>query len=126
MPLYEYKCTKCGDTQEVFRSVSEMNNGPECACGTKTEKQLSRRVATRFIGPGFYCNDDRANKEAHVVSEALAEGPLSDGEMEEGVGQGIERAAKLGVKPERIIGHELAEKYIYKTKGEEIVAATSV
>jgi putative FmdB family regulatory protein len=48
MSLYDYKCWKCGKTQEAHRSIAERYNGPEC-CGAPTEKQVSHyHVAPMF------------------------------------------------------------------------------
>lgn len=39
MPLYEVRCTVCGERQEIFRSLADFNNLPNC-CGQRTERVL--------------------------------------------------------------------------------------
>lgn len=56
MPLYEYKCLKCGRTTEKIESV----NGPhlrKCPhCGGKVESVISA-PAIQFKGSGWYVTD---------------------------------------------------------------------
>lgn len=37
MPLYEAKCTECGEHQDVFRPVSQCRDMPDC-CGKPMQK----------------------------------------------------------------------------------------
>ena len=48
MPLYEYKCKKCGEQFETLISASKANGPVECAsCGSKeTERLLSSFCAS--------------------------------------------------------------------------------
>ena len=42
MPIYEYRCTKCGHEFEMKRSFSESADLPRCPeCGGPTEKLIS-------------------------------------------------------------------------------------
>jgi putative FmdB family regulatory protein len=42
MPLYEYRCTKCGVDFKLMRRMSEANEPALCPkCGGKAEKLLS-------------------------------------------------------------------------------------
>ena len=41
MPLYEYKCEKCGEIFETLISLSKINDPVECAkCGSKETTRL--------------------------------------------------------------------------------------
>ena len=70
MPLYEYKCVKCGRTTEKIENV----NGPhlkKCPhCGGKVEHVISA-PAIQFKGSGWYVTDYAGKK------------PQSDGSKEE-------------------------------------------
>ena len=61
MPLYEYKCVKCGRTTEKIENV----NGPhlkKCPhCGGKVEHVISA-PAIQFKGSGWYVTDYAGKK----------------------------------------------------------------
>lgn len=50
MPLYDVKCDICGNTDEIFRSVAEMDDLPEC-CGHKMHRVLSAPMVIADIQP---------------------------------------------------------------------------
>lgn len=50
MPFYDVKCKKCGSRQEIFRTVKEYDDLPEC-CGEKTERVLSLPMVAPDIQP---------------------------------------------------------------------------
>jgi putative FmdB family regulatory protein len=56
LPLYEYKCAKCGHRFEKIESFSapEVKKCPKC--GGKAERQVSPS-ALQFKGSGWYVND---------------------------------------------------------------------
>ncbi len=53
MPLYEYKCTECGELQEVLTGVGAASEGLACpSCGgTSLEKQLSVTTIPSYPSP---------------------------------------------------------------------------
>lgn len=56
MPLYEYKCTKCGRTTEKIESVSGPHLRKCPHCGGKVESLISA-PAIQFKGSGWYVTD---------------------------------------------------------------------
>ena len=56
MPLYEYKCVKCGHRFEKIErvSASEIKKCPQC--GARAERVLNR-PAIQFKGTGWYVTD---------------------------------------------------------------------
>lgn len=57
MPNYDYKCSACGHTLEVFHKMSETYSKECPECGDKTlEKQLGAPPA-HFRAMGFYETD---------------------------------------------------------------------
>lgn len=50
MPIYEYKCSKCGKQKEVFQKVDDPC--PIC-CNEGMKKQLSR-TSFKLNGGGWY------------------------------------------------------------------------
>ena len=67
MPLYEYKCTKCGVTFEIIHKVGE-NPLKKCSnCGGSIKKVISS-PAFQFKGSGWYVTD-YAKKDRAKTSE---------------------------------------------------------
>ena len=56
MPLYEYKCTKCGERVEIIQRVSDPPYSHCPKCGGDMKKQFSS-PAIQFKGSGFYKTD---------------------------------------------------------------------
>ncbi len=56
MPLYEYKCHRCGAIFEVLRRFSEAPLETHENCGGALERLLSP-PALRFKGTGWYVTD---------------------------------------------------------------------
>ena len=56
MPLYEYKCEKCGDVFEVMQKFSDQPLQVHHNCGGSVERLLSA-PALQFKGSGFYITD---------------------------------------------------------------------
>jgi putative FmdB family regulatory protein len=56
MPIYEYRCQKCGHHLEVMQKMSDkpLTKGPECK--GKLEKLLSA-TGIQFKGSGWYVSD---------------------------------------------------------------------
>jgi len=56
MPLYEYKCAKCGEVFELIQKFSDEPLHEHPGCGGAVEKLLSA-AALQFKGSGWYVND---------------------------------------------------------------------
>lgn len=56
MPLYEYKCAKCGDVFELIQKFSDEPLHEHPGCGGPVEKLISVS-ALQFKGSGWYVND---------------------------------------------------------------------
>ncbi len=56
MPLYEYKCDKCGDVFEVRQNFSDEPVHVHEKCGGTVERLISRS-AFRLKGSGWYATD---------------------------------------------------------------------
>lgn len=56
MPIYEYKCTKCGKQFEVMRRMADANLSQCSVCGGKLKKLITN---TSFVlkGGGWYVTD---------------------------------------------------------------------
>lgn len=69
MPLYEYKCAKCGHRFEKIEhfDASEVKKCPKC--GGKAERQLAPS-AIQFKGTGWYVTDYAGKGSAPKSSES--------------------------------------------------------
>jgi len=56
MPLYEYKCAKCGEVFELIQKFSDEPLHEHPGCGGAVEKLVSVS-ALQFKGSGWYVND---------------------------------------------------------------------
>jgi len=56
MPLYEYKCTKCGSSFEIIQKISDQPYKKCPKCGGYLKKIISASVLN-FKGSGWYVND---------------------------------------------------------------------
>lgn len=75
MPTYEYACTDCGQSHEVFQSISapDPENCPEC--GGENLRRKIFAVGTLFKGDGFYTTEYRSSDYKDAASK---ESPSSD------------------------------------------------
>jgi putative FmdB family regulatory protein len=58
MPLYDYKCTKCGAVTEVRHGFTESHRDPCPACGAPMARVFNPAPIV-FKGSGFYVTDSR-------------------------------------------------------------------
>ena len=56
MPSYEYKCTTCGGSQELERSIHAEASNPIC-CGEMMTR-VWNTIPVKFTAPGFYSVDN--------------------------------------------------------------------
>jgi len=63
MPIYEYKCLKCGKVIEILQRSSEPRLKECPSCGGSLKKVLSA-PAIQFKGTGWYITDYAHKKEA--------------------------------------------------------------
>jgi putative FmdB family regulatory protein len=71
VPLYEYKCAKCGKRTEKIESVSGPHLRKCPHCGGKVERMVTA-PAIQFKGSGWYVTD-------YAGKSSAKEGPSSEG-----------------------------------------------
>ncbi|HHW18846.1 MAG TPA: zinc ribbon domain-containing protein [Firmicutes bacterium] len=77
MPIYEYKCAKCG----VFETMQKITDEPlkTCPkCGGPVTKLISHNVGIIFKGTGFYTTDNRSNEYKEKAKEDKGESKAAD------------------------------------------------
>jgi putative FmdB family regulatory protein len=107
VPLYEYKCLKCGRTTEKLESVSGPHLKKCPHCGGKVESVLSP-PAIQFKGSGWYVTDyagksaDGGSKEGKAAGEGKeavgAETGAKDSSKESAAKESTEKPAALKEK----------------------------
>jgi putative FmdB family regulatory protein len=60
MPIYEYKCTKCGQVEEAFQRFSEKPLSKCRHCSGKLHKLISQS-AFHLKGSGWYANKSKTS-----------------------------------------------------------------
>jgi putative FmdB family regulatory protein len=68
LPLYEYKCVKCGHRFEKIESVTASETKKCPKCGARAPRMASA-PAIQFKGSGWYVNDYGGKKSAPAPSE---------------------------------------------------------
>ncbi len=71
MPTYEYECTKCGYTFEVFQKVNDKPRKRCPKCHSKVRRVISGGAGVIFKGSGFYATDYK--KKPSSVNESKDE-----------------------------------------------------
>jgi len=79
LPLYEYKCAKCGHRFEKIENFSapEVKKCPKC--GKKAERQVSPS-ALQFKGSGWYVNDYGGKGDAAKSGDGSGDGAAKPAE----------------------------------------------
>jgi len=62
MPLYEYRCDKCGQRTEVIQSFSEKPLRICPHCGERAHRKMLSAPAIQFKGSGWYVTDYAGKK----------------------------------------------------------------
>lgn len=69
MPIYEYRCNRCGHELEVFQKIGER---PPAACPACEENGLRKKIspaAFRLKGGGWYETDFKSDKQRNILKE---------------------------------------------------------
>ena len=77
MPLYEYKCRKCGHRFEKIESFSASTTKKCPKCGAVAERMVAA-PAIQFKGSGWYVTDYAGKSSAKTAGESSESGSKSD------------------------------------------------
>ena len=94
MPTYDYECTACDHTFEVFQTISEphLTKCPQCR-KKKLRRLIGTGAALLFKGSGFYTTDYR--------SESYKKGAAADKTSGGSSGEGKKAESKSESKPKK-------------------------
>jgi putative FmdB family regulatory protein len=81
LPLYEYKCRKCGHRFEKIESMNASTTKKCPKCGAVAERMLAA-PAIQFKGSGWYVTDYAGKSAAKSAGEA-SEGSSTEGSKSE-------------------------------------------
>jgi len=85
MPTYEYKCSKCDHTFEMFQSITAdpIKECPSCGISA-VERVIGTGGAIIFKGSGFYQTDYRSEEyKSKAKKESEAASPESNSNKQE-------------------------------------------
>ena len=92
MPIYEYRCTKCGHQEEFLQKASEPALSKCPACGKSTFQKLLSAAGFQLKGTGWYATDFRgggakssekkSEKKTESKPESKTSGSKSDGKSD--------------------------------------------
>jgi len=77
MPIYEYKCEKCG-TFEIMQNIKDQPLTTCPKCGGPVRKLISHGVGIIFKGSGFYTTDHRSKEYKEKAKEEKGESKVAD------------------------------------------------
>lgn len=80
MPIYVYKCSKCGQIHEDFRKMEDRKEGPEC-CGEKTRQHYGNYHVIGDIKP--YLDENISDKPVWVKSRQHREQLIKENKVVE-------------------------------------------
>ena len=67
MPIYDYKCSKCGHQMEVIQKISDDPKTVCPKCGNKSLKKLISAPSFRLKGSGWYETDFKTGKKKNIA-----------------------------------------------------------
>ena len=81
MPLYDYRCHKCGETFEVRQKFADEPLRVHETCGGELERLISA-PALQFKGTGWYVTDYAKNGKSPSTSGSSSSEPKSESKSE--------------------------------------------
>jgi len=108
MPIYEYRCKKCGAHLEIMQKISDKALTKCKECGGKLEKQWSLS-GFQFKGEGWYVTD-------YSAKGAEAKEEIATAEKAETTAEAPSETTKTESKPKKTEAKKETKKEAKKTK----------
>jgi len=77
MPIYEYRCEKCGHEMEAIQKMSDEPLSDCPACGESTLTKLISAAGFRLKGGGWYETDFKSGSKKNIASGSEAKASAS-------------------------------------------------
>jgi putative FmdB family regulatory protein len=61
MPTYDYECSRCGHTFELFQKMTDLPAETCPSCGGEVRRKIGSGAGLIFKGSGFYATDYRSS-----------------------------------------------------------------
>ncbi len=90
MPIYEYRCTRCGHELDALQKVSDE---PLTICPKCNESALVKKISAagfRLKGGGWYETDFKSGKKRNVAGDSTGSGSDGGGGSGDGGGKSSE------------------------------------
>lgn len=85
MPIYEYRCQKCGHQQEFLQKVSDPPHTRCPQCGEESFAKMVTAAGFQLKGSGWYATDFKGSGQKPAAKpEGAAAGGKSEGKAEGG------------------------------------------
>jgi putative FmdB family regulatory protein len=68
MPIYDYKCSNCGQEHEIIQKFSDKPKTLCSKCGEESLTKLISAPSFRLKGGGWYETDFKTGKKKNLVS----------------------------------------------------------
>jgi putative FmdB family regulatory protein len=73
MPIYEYRCSSCGQQQESLQKLSDAPLTICAACGKPTLAKMLTAAGFQLKGSGWYATDFKSKPSAPAKGDAKSE-----------------------------------------------------
>ena len=100
MPTYEYACSKCDQTFEVFQSMKDkpLTKCPDKGCKGRVKRLLGTGAGLIFKGSGFYITDYRSEGYKSAAKSDTPAASSGGGAAGEGGSSGSKSEAPAAAK----------------------------
>ena len=75
MPIYEYRCSRCGHQQEFLQKLSDPPHTRCTKCGEESFAKMVTAAGFQLKGSGWYATDFKGGAAPAAKPEAPKEGP---------------------------------------------------
>lgn len=99
MPIYEYRCDRCGHSLEVLRKVSDQPLQDCPACGQPALRKLISAAGFRLKGSGWYETDFKSSQKKSNLHEGESAAAKESGAAKESSASGAKPAAAASSDP---------------------------